>query len=249
VGEGREGACRTSKKNDHSLFISSLHLDPLLVKNECSFYIHAMPRVSQAHLDARRRQILDAARRCFVRNGFHATTMQDVLVEADLSAGAVYRYFRSKDEIIAAIAGEAVAEIAGAVDGAFDAADPPPLDQVLGAAFLAIQRVDAEQGIARLALQVWGEAVRSPALAEVLTGEIGRVRGSLAGLVRVYQDRGLIDADAPAEQVAQVLIGLLPGFVFQHALLGDVEPDAFRAGLRALLRTRLASPLPSPAPG
>jgi AcrR family transcriptional regulator len=206
-----------------------------------------MPRVSQAHLDARRRQILDAARRCFVRNGFHATSMQDVLAEADLSAGAVYRYFRGKDEIIAAIAGEAVAEVAGVLDVAFGADDPPPLDEVLGAAFLAIERVDAEQGFARLALQVWGEAVRSPALAEIIRGEVPRLRDRLARLVRVYQDRGLMAADAPAEQVAQVLVGLLPGFVFQHALLGDVDPAAFRAGLRTLLTTRLDSPLPSPA--
>jgi AcrR family transcriptional regulator len=203
--------------------------------------------VSQAHLDARRRQILDAARRCFVRNGFHATSMQDVLAEANLSAGAVYRYFRGKDEIIAAIAGEAVAEVAGVLDVAFGADDPPPLDEVLGAAFLAIERIDAEQGFARLALQVWGEAVRSPALAEMIRGEVPRLRDTLARLVRVYQDRGLMAADAPAEQVAQVLVGLLPGFVFQHALLGDVDPAAFRAGLRTLLTTRLDSPLPSPA--
>jgi AcrR family transcriptional regulator len=206
-----------------------------------------VPRVSQAHLDARRRQILDAARRCFVRNGFHATSMQDVLAEANLSAGAVYRYFRGKDEIIAAIAGEAVAEVAGALDSAFDAEDPPPLDEVLGAAFLAIERVDAEQGFARLALQVWGEAVRSPALAEMIRGEVRQIRDALARLVRVYQDRGLMGADAPAEQVAQVLVGLLPGFVFQHALLGDADPAALRAGLRTLLTTRLDSPLPSPA--
>jgi AcrR family transcriptional regulator len=203
-----------------------------------------MPRVSQAHLDARRRQILDAARRCFVRNGFHATSVQDVLQEANLSAGAVYRYFRSKDEIVAAIAAEAVTEISGAIDGAFDATDPPPLDEVLGAAFLAVQRVDAEQGMAKLALQVWGEAVRSPALAELLEVEVRRVRGTLADLARTYQARGLMDAGVPAEQVAQVLIGLLPGFVFQHALLGDVDPATFRAGLRALLTTRLQAPLP-----
>jgi AcrR family transcriptional regulator len=198
-----------------------------------------MPRVPQAHLDARRRQILDAARRCFVRNGFHATSMQDVLAEAGLSAGAVYRYFPGKEAIIAAIAKEAVTEVAGALDGAFDADDPPPLDEVLGAAFRAIQRIDAEQGVARLALQVWGEAVRSPALAEVLKGEIRRVRGSLTRLVETYQARGLMPADLPAEQVARVLIGLLPGFVFQHALLGDVDADTFRAGLRTLLATRL----------
>jgi len=223
-----------------------MHGDPILVKSECSFYIRSMPRVSQAHLDARRRQILDAARRCFVRNGFHATSMQDVLGEANLSAGAVYRYFGSKDEIIAAIAAEAVAEVAGALDSAFDADDPPPLDEVLGAAFLAIRRVDADQGMARLALQVWSEAVRSPVLAGILKGEIARVRASLARLVGVYQDRGLMAADAPPEQVARVLVGLLPGFVFQHALLGDVDPATFRSGLRTLLTTRLDAERPSP---
>ncbi|MBW8820389.1 MAG: helix-turn-helix transcriptional regulator, partial [Streptomyces sp.] len=65
-----------------------------------------MARVSQAHLDARRRQILDGAAVCFARNGFHATSMQDVLKEADLSAGAVYRYFSGKEELIGAIVGE-----------------------------------------------------------------------------------------------------------------------------------------------
>ena len=63
-----------------------------------------MPRVSEAHLAARRQQILDAARVCFTRNGFHATSMQDVIAEAGLSVGAVYRYFRSKEELVAAIA-------------------------------------------------------------------------------------------------------------------------------------------------
>jgi hypothetical protein len=45
--------------------------------------------------------------------------------------------------------------------------------------------------------------------------------------------------------VARVLIGLLPGFVVQHALLGDVDPATFRAGLRTLLTTRLDSQVPS----
>ena len=60
--------------------------------------MRAMPRVSDEHLAARRQQILDAARACFLRNGFHATSMQDVIGEAGLSVGAVYRYFKSKNE-------------------------------------------------------------------------------------------------------------------------------------------------------
>src|SRR3954470_18901979 len=78
------------------------HRAARLVKNERSFYIVGMPRVSEEHLERRRRQILDAARRCFVRKGVHETSMQDIFAESGLSAGAVYRYFKSKNEIVAA---------------------------------------------------------------------------------------------------------------------------------------------------
>ena len=74
------------------------------VKSERSFYNGGVPRVSEAHLAARRQQILDAARTCFLRNGFHQTSMQDVIREAGLSVGAVYRYFPSKNDLITALA-------------------------------------------------------------------------------------------------------------------------------------------------
>ena len=52
-----------------------------------------MPKVSEEHRAARRRQILDAAARCFARDGFHRTSMQDIVRESGISAGLVYRYF------------------------------------------------------------------------------------------------------------------------------------------------------------
>src|SRR5918997_3320573 len=52
----------------------------------------------------RRARILDAAERCFVRAGFHRTTMQDVAAEAGMSPGNLYRYFRSKDMIVVGLA-------------------------------------------------------------------------------------------------------------------------------------------------
>src|SRR3954469_17948312 len=65
-----------------------------------------MPKVTDEHVDARRRQILSAALRCFARQGFHRTTMQDIFREADLSPGAVYSYFDGKDELIGGIIAE-----------------------------------------------------------------------------------------------------------------------------------------------
>ena len=54
-----------------------------------------------------------AAWKCFSRNGFHSTSMADVIAEAGLSAGAVYLYFRSKDDIIVAVATQVFGGIQG----------------------------------------------------------------------------------------------------------------------------------------
>ncbi len=48
---------------------------------------------------ARREQILRAARRCFIENGFHPTRMDDIAKAAELSKGGVYFHFKSKQEV------------------------------------------------------------------------------------------------------------------------------------------------------
>ena len=198
-----------------------------------------MARVSQEYLDARRRQILDAARRCFVGNGFHATSMQDILREANLSAGAVYRYFKSKDEIIAAIGFSNIAAFTHAVEEVLQTEDPPPLEEALGRLLDALERLDEEHDQAKITLQAWSEALRSPPLAAHVEEGWADLTSSLAGLVETYQERGDISSDVPADHIARVLVGLLHGFVVRRAVLGDGELEAFRNGLRALNRAPL----------
>ncbi|MFD0775947.1 helix-turn-helix domain-containing protein, partial [Streptomonospora algeriensis] len=83
-----------------------------------------MPKVSADYLAARREHILSAAAARFSRDGFHRTSMQDIIDEAGLSAGAVYRYFRGKDEIIAAISLDAAGAVAAIVRGALETRRP-----------------------------------------------------------------------------------------------------------------------------
>lgn len=64
-----------------------------------------MPRTKdEALTEKRRNEILDAAARVFVRHGFHRASMRQICGEAKLSAGAVYNYFPSKDQIIEGLA-------------------------------------------------------------------------------------------------------------------------------------------------
>ncbi|WP_219502994.1 TetR/AcrR family transcriptional regulator [Nonomuraea ceibae] len=186
------------------------------------------------HLEARRRQILDAARRCFLRNGFHATSMQDVLAEAELSAGAVYRYFKSKDDIIAATASEALAEVASAFEA--DDAAPPDLDDIVDLV-LGVGRppLSGSRESAQFLVQVWAEALRSPSLRAKLQEVVQEARHVVGGLVARHQRRGLLSADVPAEQVADVLMALVDGFLVARAVYGHADPAAFRSGLKALM--------------
>ncbi|WP_221350200.1 TetR/AcrR family transcriptional regulator [Streptomyces beigongshangae] len=204
-----------------------------------------MARVSQEHLDARRRQILDGAARCFARNGFHATSMQDVLKEVDLSAGAVYRYFSGKDELIGAI----VTEVLGGIREAFEEVarhSPPPMPdvlvtrvmtQVLGLGGTGKHGLswEGEESFPRLMVQVWTETLRDAELAAVLREGFVAVREAWVAVVEGYQAAGVMRADVPAEHVARTLIAAAQGFAAQQALFGTVPAEVLRDGLRGLM--------------
>src|SRR5215469_3916754 len=124
-----------------------------------------MPKVTPQYRDARRDQILSAARRCFLRDGFHATSMQDLFAEAGLSSGAVYGYFASKDDVIIAIAEENVREVVAMIHDAASGEPGRPIGAVMADIITVVRAKDAEDGLARLALLAWSEALRNPALA------------------------------------------------------------------------------------
>src|SRR5215468_11207240 len=74
-----------------------------------------MPRITEERREARRQQILDAARACVLEHGLEAVSMEMIIARSGLSTGAVYRYFKGKDEIIGAAITETAGEIAAAV--------------------------------------------------------------------------------------------------------------------------------------
>src|SRR6478735_4060494 len=80
-------ACRGLPWNesDHSLFPGGV-----------------VPRVSAEHEQEVRERIVRAATRVFSERGFHRATMQDIVRASGLSVGAIYTYFKSKDELILA---------------------------------------------------------------------------------------------------------------------------------------------------
>jgi TetR/AcrR family transcriptional regulator, transcriptional repressor of aconitase len=181
-----------------------------------------MPKVSERYRDARREQILDAARRCFLRNGFHETSMQDVFAEAGLSSGAFYRYFASKDELIIAIAENNFRDILAALGALAQEGDGSLGDAIAGAVDL-IDAKHADKGIGSIAVQVWAESLRNPVLAEKFANLLRQLYSEVTEAVRHHQAAGALPANVSAQSLASVLVGTVPGHVVQLVLLG---PDA-----------------------
>ena len=190
-----------------------------------------MPKVSQQHRDARREQILAAARRCFLRDGFHATSMQDLFAESGLSSGAVYSYFASKDDMIEAIAEENIRGVTEMIQDIATQRPARPVGAVLADVMEMVHAKDTQDGLGKLTVIVWSEAARNPALAARFTALIMQVRASLAEIIG--QNRGSLPADVSPDVLAATLLSVVPGYLLQLALLGpaavDGVPDAVRA--------------------
>ncbi len=194
-----------------------------------------MPRVSAEHLTARRQQILDAARVCFLRNGFHQTSMQDVIKEAGLSVGAVYRYFPSKNDLITALAEQVIDQITE-VFAEFAHEDPPPsFATAMQRATDLVTAQTGPDGALRMALQIWSEAMYDPALASFVEQVYGRIRAILIRLAQRAVDHGDLPAGTDPEAVGVVLFSLMPGYALQRILTGGPPPETFKTGLAALL--------------
>jgi AcrR family transcriptional regulator len=193
-----------------------------------------MPKRSQEYRDARRQHILDAAKRCFVRNGFHETSMQDLFAEADLSAGAVYGYFASKDDVILAIAEENIHDVVSLIRTF--AADPHQdgIGATLAAVVDLIRTKNREDALGALALFVWTEVLRNPALNDRFTTALTELRAEMAAVVAEHQGQGTLPADVSADGIAGVLLALVPGVILQMTLLGDASLADFGAAARAL---------------
>ena len=123
-----------------------------------------MPKISEERRAQRQAQILDAAWRCFHRDGVQGTTMEQIIAASGLSASAMYRYFAGKDDIIVAAMGQSLGSLAAKLQPLLDAPERVGVGALIGAITGAIDRFSNRPGyrLTTIALHGWSEAQRNP---------------------------------------------------------------------------------------
>jgi TetR/AcrR family transcriptional regulator, repressor for uid operon len=189
----------------------------------------------------RRAEILAAAERCFVRAGFHGASMHDICAEAGMSPGNLYRYFPSKEALIAGIAERDRAD----VGQRFARAD-------FGHGLFTVIEDMARHYFAKwpmervlLCTEVMSEARRNPDLARISSSFDADVRGWLAQMLRAGAEGGDIPADLDLDGVITMLMIITDGLWWRRALDPDFNPESmvpiFIDIARHMLRARPGS--------
>lgn len=212
-------------------------------QGESSFaYDGEVPRISDKRRAANRAVIVDAARRCFARDGFHQTSVPDLVAAAGISAGGFYRYFDSKEDLVREIVREAFAGIGAAVVGRLERLDAPSvadvigvLTGILGASTFTVgdREIDLDEQ-ARVAVQAWSEVIRAPGPKDEAHRGLEFLATGIAGALARGQRAGRVRAGLDPDDGARLVLALLSGMILRRAAFGDDAAAVGRAAIALL---------------
>lgn len=182
-----------------------------------------MPKVSEAHLEQRRQQILDAAITCFARKGFHQTTMADIASQAGVSDTLAYRYFSGKEDLIEAavkLHGDTTFEdLLGTSDGVEDF--HTLLELLIGTNIRRFERPEKMKATMGMYFRVWAEALHDESARQQLIERWHHNFDVAEGLVKRAQQAGQIASRLNPRAVAWVMLATHYG----SNLLAVLDPE------------------------
>jgi AcrR family transcriptional regulator len=170
-------------------------------------------------------QILDAASRCFARDGLANTTLQEVAVEAGLTKSMIHYYFESKQVLILELQAFVYERYFRRVQQKLEAlrAAAAPSDERLRAALWEVFDFIADKQFLRLQLEFMAEAGRDPYMKNRMHLAQERVRAFIEqGAEQVVNAGGGKTIRLP-RAVAFLISSTLQGLQIQEFLSGDED--------------------------
>jgi AcrR family transcriptional regulator len=194
----------------------------------------------QERRDARRQQVLDAAAACFRKHGFHGASMSQICKAAGMSAGHVYNFFQSKDDIIAAFVQINVEKIVSNMRHI--AQQPDTLSALLSDLEERVaEHVDPE--LWSLSLEIYAEASRNPVIAKLLR------EGDLLGItelranIRVARERlGMPLSEAELDSRTELIVAMFQGIQLRALHNPGLDHQHLSKSLRTALQSLLLAP-------
>ena len=172
-----------------------------------------------------RQRILDAAYAVFVRAGYGAASVDEIIAEADISKGALYHHFSGKMAMFQAILADHVRRCAQQMTAAIDplASIQENVENVLRASWEAVK---SDPAWPALQMEFWVQSTRDDTAREVLADSFNQCREVVAGFVAALKNAGVVEGRVDPEAAARLFIAVNDGVLLQWQVQPDeIDPD------------------------
>jgi AcrR family transcriptional regulator len=207
------------------------------------------PRLTRAERKQQTRaELLAAAHRVFLRDGFHGASLTEIAAEAGYTFGAVYSNFQNKDDLfLAVLDAESQRRVPLLVDLLLDA---PSLEAGLRAtAREYAQYAQQHPDWTAVYVEFWTHASRQPELRRQVAERHERLLDTATGLVEEFARRWRVEFTIPAREVVRGTYALSRGMGLERLLDPEATPlaqfeEMFLAYAMGVIRPRTGDGAP-----
>ena len=198
----------------------------------------ASSSLREQFLEARRAEILEAARGVFVEKGCDAASMQQIAKAAGVSAGNIYRYFPNKEALIVAVCEDCEVQDRAKFTQVSEE-NPSPLGALFAIGDDAFGQLENEGSLewTMLGLESALVAARNPDFGPAVERQTAAVRDGLVEIVEAAQQAGELDPTIDARAFGELLLSVASGLkLLQLQVNGDVDAPGVWSLLQRVVR-------------
>jgi AcrR family transcriptional regulator len=192
-----------------------------------------MPRISPQYEQAQESRIIDGAARVFAAHGYRQTTIDQICQALQLSKGAIYIYFKSKEDLFVAVLQTIYERRFSLLSTAFQPEDTMPVKFEKILAHLSGLVGQEDRVFMRLWIEGFLESEHIPRLEAIKTGSRRSFQQLLVGLLQEGQRAGEIDPNLDLPGAADAIMALSDGLMLHSLIPGwGVDPERVKNILR-----------------
>ena len=185
-----------------------------------------------------REELIAAADDLFTARGFHATSVDEIALEAGYTKGAVYSNFESKEDLFFAVYERRAKRVLAEYERAIREAGPIGGSERLVAQ--AAQRRGRDDGWLAVFFEFWAHVVRRPELRERFANIHARVQEPLVGAMeRIVEERG-ISLPVEARQYTVAVYAMSVGLSLERLTQSEVVDVTLAPQMTRLMFENLA---------
>lgn len=197
-----------------------------------------MDQINRRRLE-KRDKILLAAKACFIRKGFHQTSMQDICLEADMSAGNLYRYFDNKEAIIDA---SAEVELKWMTTAIQELPSTENMVQAIHDTVIWTASTLISDGEAEITAELFAEAGRNPRINAIYTRFNQQLVDEICLALQIIEAGGVIKTSHDHKTIAMALVSLVDGLVMHKIVNPNLDLLKMRPAIETMINSLLGTP-------